>query len=286
LLTNILVITTISIVLNVLGVRPYLEESGINYMSLLIFASVWGMGGAFISLALSKTMAKWTMGVKIINRSSASGELAELVDMVHSLARRANLPKMPEVGVYESPDVNAFATGPSKSNSMVAVSTGLLHNMRRDEVEGVIGHEISHIANGDMVTMTLIQGVVNAFTIFLSRIVAFFVGSLISKDEDGPSFLVQYGLVIVFDIVFSILGSLVTAAFSRAREFRADAGSAKIAGKDRMISALRRLQEAHHIHDSRAASIASLQISSKAGWLALFSTHPPLEDRIKKLQSA
>lgn len=285
LLTNILVIATISIIMNLLGIRPYIESNGINYISLLIFASLWGMGGAFISLALSKSMAKWTLGVKIIEPRSASGGAKQLIQMVHSLAQRARLPKMPEVGIYESPEVNAFATGPGKSNSLVAVSTGLLESMSWDEIEGVLGHEVSHISNGDMVTMTLIQGVVNAFTIFLSRIIAFFVANFLSgDDEEGPSFFVQYALIIVFDIVFTILGSLVTAAFSRYREFRADAGSSKIAGKGKMIAALERLKAAHSIKDSRGAGMASLKISSRPGWMALFSTHPPLEERIKKLQ--
>lgn len=286
LITNILVIATISIIMNVLGIRPYLEESGINYTSLLIFASIWGMGGAFISLALSKTMVKWSMGVKIIDPRSASGGARQLIQVVHSLSQKARLPKMPEVGIYESGEVNAFATGPGKSNSLVAVSTGLLESMSWDEIEGVLGHEVSHISNGDMVTMTLIQGVVNAFSIFLSRIVAFFVANFISgDDEDGPSFFLQYALIIVFDIFFTILGSIATAAFSRHREFRADAGSAKIAGKTKMISALERLRAAHSIQDKRSAGVASLKISSRPGWMALFSTHPPLEDRIKRLQN-
>ena len=165
--TNILVIATISVVLNLLGVRGYLDQNGINYESLLIICSIWGMGGAFISLLLSKVIAKWASGVKIINPRGASGREARLVEMVHNLARKAMLPAMPEVGIYHSPEVNAFATGPSKRNSLVAVSSGLLDSMDESSLEGVLGHEVAHIANGDMVTMTLIQGVVNAFVLFL-----------------------------------------------------------------------------------------------------------------------
>ena len=297
LLTNILVMITIfilviipmSIVLSLLGIQGYIEGSGINYESLLVFCIVWGMVGAFISLLLSKTMAKWSMGVKIIKSRSASRIEAQLIETIHSLSQKARLPNMPEVGIYDSPEVNAFATGASKRNSLVAVSTGLLNSMNSEEVEGVLGHEIAHIANGDMVTMTLIQGVVNAFAMFLSRVLAFAIQNFMRGDEEregGFSYGLHFILTIVFDILFTLLGSIVVAAFSRSREFRADAGGARIAGKERMISALQRLQTNANLIDNREKSFASMKISNKPSWLALFSTHPPLEVRIQKLKSA
>lgn len=287
LLTNILIIALVSIIINLLGIQPYLDENGINYMALLIFASIWGMGGAFISLMLSKTIAKWSMKLQYIDPRRATGDAAVVVDMVHRLAQKARLPKMPDVAVYDSPEVNAFATGPSKSNSLVAVSTGLLRNMSRDEVEGVIGHEVSHIANGDMVTMTLLQGVINAFTIFLARVVAFMITSFLRGDDDeGPGFMVQWVLIIVLDIFFSMLGMIVVAAFSRYREFHADRGGARLAGKDSMVNALQRLKTAVDQVDTGDKALATFKISNKSSFMALFSTHPPLEERIKRLQQA
>ena len=284
LLTNILVIATISIILNVLGVGPYVSAAGLNVTYLLIFCLVWGLVGAFVSLLLSKQMAKWSMGVQIINPSAVGGAEGELVEMVRRLSNTARIP-MPEVGIYESPEINAFATGPTKKRSLVAVSTGLLNNMDRNEVEGVIGHEISHISNGDMVTMVLIQGVVNAFAMFLSRIISYFVSTMVKEEME---YLVRFVLTILLDIVFSILGSIVVAYFSRHREFAADLGSAKIAGKARMIAALKALQRTINAPaDNRGEAIASLKISShKKGFLHLFSTHPSLEDRIEALEKA
>lgn len=287
-LTNILVIATISIVLSVLGVGPYLSAKGINYTSLVIFCALWGMGGAFISLLMSKFMAKQFMGVQLINPDTTNLNERQLLNLVYSLAARAGLPKNPEVGIYASPEVNAFATGPSKSNALVAVSTGLLNAMSLDEIEGVLGHEITHVANGDMVTMTLIQGIVNAFAMFLSRIVAYAISLALSRDEEGEgiSYLTYSILTIVFDICFTLLGSIVVAFFSRWREFRADAGGAKIAGKTKMIRALERLnQTAEVAEDHRAPSIAALKISYQPkGIRALFSSHPPLSERIARLQ--
>lgn len=285
LLTNILVIATISVVLNLLGVQPYLQANGINYQSLLVFCAVWGMGGAFISLAISKTMAKWMMGVQIIDPQTRDPGAAELVRTVHRLAQGAGLPKMPEVGIYESPEVNAFATGPSKSNSLVAVSSGLLNRMGRAEVEGVLGHEVAHIANGDMVTMTLIQGVVNAFTMFLARICAFFLSNVMrSSEDDRPSPMLNFALVMVFDIVFTLLGSMVVAYFSRQREFRADSGGANLAGRDKMVSALQALRRSSELIDNGHPAMASLKIAgSPRGIMALLMSHPPLEQRIERL---
>jgi len=250
---------------------------------------VWGMGGAFISLALSKVMAKWMMGVQIIDPETRDPEMRELVQMVHELSRAANLSKMPEVGIYESPEVNAFATGPTKSNSLVAVSTGLLRRMNTNEVKGVIGHEVAHIANGDMVTMTLIQGIVNAFVMFLARAIAFALTMTKGQDSEerqGPP-LSFYIVQFVLEIVFMILGSIVVAWFSRYREYRADAEGAKLAGRDKMIQALEGLQRTiDQIDTSAQPNVQSFKISSRPGrFLNLFSTHPPLEERIKRLRS-
>jgi heat shock protein HtpX len=287
-LVNILIITTISIVFqmvtSMLGISPdYLSSYyGIDYVSLFVFCFVWGMGGAFISLALSRVMAKWMMGVHLIDPRKANEEERFVYDTVKALSMKAGLP-MPEVGIYEGAEVNAFATGPSKKRSLVAVSRGLLSAMDRDEIDGVLGHEISHIANGDMVTMTLLQGIVNAFVMFFARILAFVI-SQGSKNENSRA-TTNYFLVFVFQIVFSLLGAFVISAFSRAREFRADAGSAKISGKANMIAALKALQKNVERIEPAQEAVATLKISGKpSGILALLSTHPPLEDRIARLQ--
>jgi heat shock protein HtpX len=286
---NVLVVATISIVLSALGVRPYLTQRGLDLGSLAVFCLVWGFGGAFISLALSRVMAKWGMGVKLINPGTPDPSLQELVSTVHRLAQAAGLRTMPQVGIYDSDEVNAFATGPTKNRSLVAVSTGLLRRLRRDEVEGVLGHEIAHVANGDMVTMTLVQGVVNAFTMFLARVLAFFVAQLFRRDEEGGgiSHLVYFVATLVFDIAFSILGSVVVAWFSRLREFRADAGGAQLAGRDRMVGALEALQRTYGIVDpaDNQAAVQTLKISGHPrGLMRFFSTHPPLETRIARLK--
>ena len=296
---NLLVMITLGIVLSV--VLHFFPQIGgrrgtsgwLGYLA--VFSLVFGFGGAFISLAISRMMAKWMMGVQVIDPNTSDPEARELVRMVHGFAKRAGLPAMPEVGVYESPDVNAFATGPSKSRSLVAVSTGLLHQMNRTETEGVVAHEIAHIANGDMVTMTLVQGIINAFVIFLSRVLAFLASQALrgkSSSDDRPSFgssLMEMVFVIVFEILFTLLGSIVVAWFSRKREFRADAGGMLLAGKPQMVGALRALQR---IYDPQLAAQAAgsgyqaLQISGKSGgFMALFSTHPPLEERIAHLES-
>ncbi len=212
-LTNILVVVTISIVIGLLGRVLGINFYGNSYSSLFLLCLVWGMGGAFISLAMSKFMAKWMMGVQVIDPNNA-GELRDLVNTVHDLARKAGLTVMPDVGVYDSPEVNAFATGPSKRNSLVAVSTGLLQRMDRDQLEGVLGHEIAHISNGDMVTMTLIQGVINAFVMFFARIIAFAISSAMrGKDSDRESsfggFWMNYLLISVLEIVFGMLGETI-----------------------------------------------------------------------------
>ncbi len=287
-LTNILVLLTITIVLQLLGVAPYLSEHGIDYTSLLIFCLAWGMGGAFISLGLSRMMAKWTMRVRVIDPRNPA-EFRDLVNSVHEMSRKAGLPVMPEVGIYDSPDVNAFATGPSKSRSLVAVSTGLLNRMGRDEVEGVLGHEVAHIANGDMVTMTLIQGVINAFVMFFARVAAFAVSTALRRGGGGDSHLLNFALIIVFQIVFGLLGSIIVSWFSRQREFRADKGGAQLAGREKMVAALQSLQRTFgRVPQDREdhASLDTLKISGKkpGGLAALLSTHPPLELRIARLQ--
>lgn len=278
-LTNIMVMATVSLIINLLGIGPYITPYGLNWVSLAVFCGLWGMAGAFISLAMSRFMAKRFMGVKVLDPHSNH----PLVMMVAGLCQKAGLP-MPEVGIYESPEMNAFATGPTKKRSLVAVSSGLLNRMNRDELEGVLAHEISHIANGDMVTMTLIAGVVNAFAMFLSRIVSYFV-SLSVKEE--MAYIVRIVLTIALDILFSILGSVVVAYFSRAREFRADSGGAALAGRERMIAALENLKRNFEPIDHRAASLDTLKISGKASrFAALFATHPALELRIEALRNA
>ena len=281
--TNIAIMITLSIVLSLLGFTGYLTADGLDYAGLMMFSLVWGMGGAFISLAMSRWMAKTAMGVQLVDGRTGHADLDWLYQTVEQQTRKVGLP-MPEVGVYDSPEVNAFATGPSKSRSLVAVSSGLLRSMQRDEVAGVLAHEVSHISNGDMVTMTLIQGVVNAFSIFFSRVIANIIRQLV---DERISHLVFFVSTIVFDIVFSMLGMIVVAWFSRAREFRADAGGAAIAGRGNMIAALQRLQQNQALVDTTQPQLATMKISGgKAGFMALISTHPPLEVRIAELQRA
>jgi len=292
---NLLTMMTIGVVLSLLGVRPYLTRYGIDYEQLAIFCLVWGMGGSLISLAMSRIMAKMWMGVQVIDPNTRDPELRQLLQTVSNLAISAGLP-MPEVGIYDSPDVNAFATGPMKSRALVAVSSGLLERMNQSEIEGVLGHELSHVANGDMITMMLLQGVINAFVLFLSKVLAFAIDQAMRGDSReerrGPS-MFSFVLEILFQIVFSILGSMVVAWFSRKREFRADAGSAKVAGRGKMIAALKALQrvyEAPFVVESPEAppSMKAFQISTpkKVGSrLSLFATHPALEDRIAALES-
>ncbi len=290
LLTNFLVIITISIVLSVLGIRPYITQYGIDYSSLMIFCLLWGMGGAFISLALSRFMAKQMMGVRVIDPDTRDNQLQSLVQRVHRLCQSAGLSVMPEVGVYDSPEVNAFATGPTKNRSLVAVSTGLLRNMNESEIDGVLSHEVAHIANGDMVTMTLIQGVVNAFVMFLARVIAFAISQALRERSSSGAGLGPFAYmitVIVLQIFFMIFGSIVVAWFSRYREFKADAGGARIGGRDKMVSALKKLQKAYGVVDEKdAPAFRALKISNagrRAKMAQLFSTHPPLEERIERL---
>jgi len=284
--TNLLVVFTINIVLSLLGVRPYLADRGIDYQSLLVFCVIWGFGGAFISLAISRMTAKWFMHVQVINPENPGGSSERwLVDTVFRLAKNAGLETMPEVGIYESPDANAFATGPTRDSALVAVSSGLFQRMEKDEIEGVLGHEITHVANGDMVTMTLLQGVINAFVMFLSRVIAFALTQGRRGDERGGSFMMQYMLIMVLQMGFGLLGMIPLMAFSRWREFRADAGGAKLAGRAKMINALKALQGLKPLPaGNEPASVQTLKIFGKGG--GIFSSHPPLEERIARLETA
>ncbi len=286
---NVLVVLTITVILGLLRVGHYFPQGGLA--GLAVVCLVWGFVGAFISLAISRLMAKWMMGAQVIPPETNDPTLRELVQTVHGLARGAGLPAMPEVGIYESDELNAFATGPTRSRALVAVSTGLLRRMGSKEVEGVLGHEITHVSNGDMVTMTLIQGVINAFVMFLSRVLAFVISqALRSRDERDSGGGLQFLLVIVFQVLLSILGMIVVCWFSRQREFRADAGGARLAGRQNMIDSLRALAR---LNDPAALaaeaqqhqSFQALKIAGPARGLALlFATHPPLEERIARLE--
>jgi heat shock protein HtpX len=278
--TNIAVMVLLSFVFKLLGIDGILQANGVdlNLGALLVFSAVIGFSGALISLFLSKFMAKQTMGVQIITEPRTEFERW----LVQTVARQAEASgiKMPEVGVFNQQAPNAFATGWNKNAALVAVSTGLVQAMNRDEIEAVLGHEISHVANGDMVTMTLVQGVVNTFVVFLSRVVAFFVDRVIFKTErgTGPAFFI---VSIVAQIVLGLLAQMIVMWFSRYREFRADAGGAKLAGNQRMISALRRLQQGAPAE--MPTEMAAFGINSH-GMMELFSSHPPLEKRIRALE--
>jgi heat shock protein HtpX len=290
LVINVIVVVTLSLVLNILHVQPFLKSYGLDMKSLLIFCLIWGMGGAFISLGLSRQMAKWMMGVRVIDPHTKEATASQLLATVQRLARDAHLPETPQVGIFDSPEPNAFATGPTKRRSLVAVSSGLLNRMSQKELEGVLAHEISHISNGDMVTMTLVQGIVNAFVMFLARVLAFaFSGLGKSRNESSSGSYLSYMLfVFFFEVVFMIFGSMLICLFSRYREFRADKGGADLAGKDKMIAALESLNRMKNIHDPahEKPSFQSFKISTKnkMGIMRLFSTHPPLEERIERLK--
>ena len=286
-LTNILVLTTMLIVFTILSTVfgidfNYISEGTINFATLLIFSAVVGFTGALFSLAISRWMAKTIMGVHVLDpKSNLSADERKIVDTVHRLSKRAGLKKMPQVGVYHSPEVNAFATGPTKSRSLVAVSTGLLQSMDEDAVEGVLAHEVAHIANGDMVTMTLLQGVVNTFVVFLARIAAFVASRFVRSELQS---VVHFIAVIAFQILFSLLGSLVVMAFSRHREYHADRGGAELAGKDKMIHALHSLKLYVNRVDTKQTALQTLKINNKRGTTRLFSSHPDLNDRIRRLK--
>lgn len=283
--TNLAIMVVLSISLRILGVESILDAQGVdlNLNALLIFAVVFGMGGSFISLAISKWTAKRMTGAQVIEQPANEAE-AWLVATVRHQAQQAGI-GMPEVAVYDAPDMNAFATGMSRNNALVAVSTGLMRNMKRDEVEAVLAHEVSHVANGDMVTLALIQGVVNTFVIFLSRVIGHVVDRVVFKTErgHGPAFWVT---TIVAELVLGILASMIVFWFSRQREFRADAGGARLAGANSMISALERLKLTAgqpHLPDQMAAFGISGGLGE--GLKRLFTTHPPLDERIAALKA-
>lgn len=288
LIVNVLVMASITLALNLLGVQPYLTARGISYQPLMIFCLMWGMGGAFISLLLSKPLIKWKMNIKILNNKTISHDYElKLVAMVHKLSRKAGITGMPEVGIYESMDINAFATGATKNSSLVAVSTALLHHLDEPAVEGVVGHEVAHIANGDMVTMSLVSGVVNSFVLFFSRLIASVIlrgGN--DRENRGPNPFLYFIVVQLLDMVFMLFGSMLVAWFSRYREYRADAGGANLAGKEKMIMALQALQQKYEVQTpDEPENLAAFKISGKrSSWLSLFATHPPLADRISKLK--
>jgi heat shock protein HtpX len=282
--TNVAILLVLSVTLRLLGVDRFLDErgTGLDINALLIFSAVLGFGGSLISLAMSKFIAKRVMGVRLIEQPRDAVE-TWLVETVRRQAQAAGI-GMPEVGIFDTPDMNAFATGPRRNNALVAVSSGLLRGMSRREAEAVLGHEISHVANGDMVTLTLIQGVVNTFVIFLSRVIGYVIDRVVFKTErgHGPAFLIS---VIVAQLVLGILASMIVLWFSRQREFRADAGSARLEGREPMIGALERLRQQHPepLPDQMAAFGISGSLGQ--GLKRLFMTHPPLEERIAALRA-
>lgn len=280
LLTNIAIMLVLSVTMRLLGVGPYLNANGLNYTSLLIFSGVMGFGGAFISLAISKWTAKRMSGAVVIEQANTQTE-RWLLATVRKQADKVGI-QMPEVAIFDSPEVNAFATGMTKNSALVAVSTGLLRGMTEDEVEAVLAHEVSHIANGDMVTLTLIQGVVNTFVMFFSRVIGNIVDKAVfkTKDGNGPAFFIT---MIIAEMVLGVLASIIVMWFSRQREFRADAGSANLASSQMMIAALERLKNAHE-PSVLPKQMAAFGISSFGGISQLFASHPSLDDRIAALK--
>jgi len=284
LVTNLAIVLVLSITMRLLGVEPFLNANGLNLNSLLIFASMMGFGGAFISLAISKWSAKQMSGAITIENPKTPDEIW-LINIVKKQSQAVGI-QMPEVAIFNSPVVNAFATGMSRNSSLVAVSSGLLEMMTKDEAEAVIGHEISHIANGDMVTLTLIQGVVNTFVLFFSRVIGYTVDKVVFKTRQGtgPAFFIT---MIISELLLGVLASIVVMWFSRQREYRADLGGGQLAGKQKMIAALQRLK-AQYESSALPKSIAALGVSGEqgVGLKELFSTHPSLDDRIARLQQS
>jgi heat shock protein HtpX len=281
--TNIAVLLVASIVLNLLGVDAYMASRGQSLGGLIVFAAVFGFAGSFISLAMSKWVAKRSTGAQVIEQPRNEME-AWLLSTVQRQAQTAGI-KCPEVAIYDAPEINAFATGPSRNNSLVAVSTGLLRGMSRDEAEAVLAHEVAHVANGDMVTMALLQGVLNTFVIVLSRLIGRFVDQVVFRNESSQGGIGFMVVSIIAQVVLGILASMITMAFSRHREFRADEGGAKLAGREKMIAALQRLQSQHG-ENSLPKEVAAFGISGHmaAGLQRLFMSHPPLPERIEALR--
>ena len=278
--TNIAVMVVASIVFNLLGLNKFTAQYGVDYGGMLVFCALFGFGGAFVSLALSKWMAKRSTGAYVIEQPRNEME-KWLVDTVRRQAEKSGI-GMPEVAIYDAPEMNAFATGMSRNNALVAVSTGLLRQMDRREVEAVLAHEVGHVANGDMVTLTLIQGVVNTFVMFFARIIGNIIDRVVFKNEEGPG-IAYFVSVMVLEIVFGILASFVVAWFSRRREFRADAAGASLEGREAMIAALARLKTMHE-PSSLPKEIAAFGISGGIG--KLLASHPPLDERIEALRRA
>ena len=277
---------TIGTVIRLLGLDAYFSHIGVDYGSLMVFCLFWGFGGALISLMLSRWMAKTMMGVKVIDpENPGSQDERWLLETVHRLAKNAGLETMPEVGFYNSPDPNAFATGPGRDSALVAVSSGLFQMMGKDEIEGVLGHELTHVVNGDMVTLTLLQGVINAFVMFLAYAVSFAISR--GNDRREGYSMGDYFIRMGLQMAFGILGMIPLMAFSRWREYRADAGSARLSGKTKMINALKELQKAYERPlqaPAEPAAVAAFKISSRDGF-SLFASPPPLEKRIERLES-
>ncbi|MBP1949759.1 protease HtpX [Virgibacillus litoralis] len=293
-ITNILVLTTIviawSLITTYTGISGSFENSsgylGIDYVSLMVFSLLVGFIGSFFSLAISRWIAKKMMKVKVLNpNDQLSAAERAVVEKVHRLSRAAGLVHMPEVGIYQSGEVNAFATGPTKKRSLVAVSAGLLNNLDDKAVEGVIAHEVAHVSNGDMVTMTLLQGIVNTFVVFFSRIAAIIASRFVREEMQ---FVVRFAAIIIFQILFSILGSIVVSAYSRHREYHADRGGADLAGRDKMAHALRSLKNnvgRASVNDrTDDSAVQTMKINGKSGLISLFSSHPDIDDRIKRLE--
>jgi heat shock protein HtpX len=283
LVTNLAVVMVLSIVARVTGLDRWVSMHGGSYEGLLAMAALFGFGGALISLAMSKWMAKRAMGVQVIERPSNANE-EWLVGTVRQLATQAGI-GMPEVGVFDSPQPNAFATGARRDAALVAVSSGLLQSMKRNEVEAVLGHEITHVANGDMVTLTLIQGVVNTFVIFLSRVVGGIVDRALSRDGEGRGGIGYFFIVMFMQMVLGVLASMIVMWFSRRREFRADAGGARLSGRNNMIAALERLRLAHEPSLPKQLAAFGIGGGPGTGLQRFFMSHPPIEDRIAALQS-
>jgi heat shock protein HtpX len=282
--TNLAIVLVLSITARILGVDRILNANGLNLGALLVFAALFGFGGSFLSLLMSKWIAKMSTGARVIEQPANAVE-QWLVETVRRQAQKAGI-GMPEVAIYDGPEINAFATGANRNNALVAVSSGLLNNMTRDEAEAVLGHEVSHVANGDMITLTLIQGVVNTFVIFISRVIGNFVDRAILKNESNGPGVAYYVTSIVAEILLGILASIIVMWFSRQREFRADAGGADLAGREKMIAALERLK-ANHEPSTLPQGTQAFGISGKStgGLARLFMTHPPLEERIETLRA-
>ncbi len=291
LLVNLGVLLSLSFLLKVTGLESILFAQGVGYQGLAIFCFIFGMGASVVSLFLSKRIVKWRMRIHLVDGNHPDPQVRRVYESVRHYAQRAGLPKTPEVGVYESPEVNAFATGASKDDALVAVSTGLLASMRPDEVDGVLGHEVAHIANGDMVRMALLQGIMNALVMFVARVAAQIIVSSMRGERDrdsggGGNIFLYFIIVQLLEVIFGLVGMIVVNWYSRVREFRADRGGAEIAGRDRMLNALRALQARLEFVDKGQPDLQTMKISGGRGGLMakLFSTHPPLDDRISALQ--